>query len=141
MPAKRVAYLLEPQIVCTITSGFRVIYFGSSFLCVTSNSRIVFVRLSRAGRSPDVQVFTNQILCEKKKKEEEEVTGHGGLRGCEMLRIPHCLDSRLTGGDEVSLTHQPRFTPRKIFISVSDTHFCYTLSKPQDLERLDGLCI
>jgi hypothetical protein len=24
------------------------------------------------------------------------VTGRGGLYGCEMLRIPHCLDKRLT---------------------------------------------
>jgi hypothetical protein len=26
------------------------------------------------------------------------VTGHGGLYGCEMLRIPHCLDNQLTDG-------------------------------------------
>jgi hypothetical protein len=34
------------------------------------------------------------------------VTGLGGLQGCEMLKIPHCLDNRLTdGGKFVSLTH------------------------------------
>jgi hypothetical protein len=34
------------------------------------------------------------------------VVGCGGLYGCEMLRIPQCLDSRLTdGGEAVSLTH------------------------------------
>jgi hypothetical protein len=39
-----------------------------------------------------------------------------------MLRIPHCLDIRLTdGGDVVSLTRQPRSTPQKHFISLSDT--------------------
>jgi hypothetical protein len=27
-----------------------------------------------------------------------KVTGRGGLEGCEMLRIPHCLDNRLTDG-------------------------------------------
>jgi hypothetical protein len=26
------------------------------------------------------------------------VTGRGGLYGCNMLRIPHCLDNRLTDG-------------------------------------------
>jgi hypothetical protein len=31
-----------------------------------------------------------------------------------MLRIPHCLDNRLTdGGKVVSPTHQPQFTPQK----------------------------
>jgi hypothetical protein len=34
------------------------------------------------------------------------VKGHGGLWGCEMLRIPHCLYSRLTdSGKVVSPTH------------------------------------
>jgi hypothetical protein len=33
----------------------------------------------------------------------------GGLKGCEMLRIPHCLGNRLTDGNEVgSLTRQLR---------------------------------
>jgi hypothetical protein len=31
-----------------------------------------------------------------------------------MLKIPHCLDNRLTdGGKVVSPTHQPHFTPQK----------------------------
>jgi hypothetical protein len=43
---------------------------------------------------------------------------------CEMLRIPHCLDSRLTDGDKVvSLTHRPRSIPQNI-VSASGTHFC-----------------
>jgi hypothetical protein len=34
----------------------------------------------------------------------------------EMLRIPQCLDSRLTyGGKTVSHTHRPRFTVQKHF--------------------------
>jgi hypothetical protein len=45
------------------------------------------------------------------------VTGCGGLQGCGMLRIPHCLGSRLTdGGKVVSLTHRPRSTPRNIIL-------------------------
>jgi hypothetical protein len=52
------------------------------------------------------------------------LTGRAGLKGCEMLRIPYCLDSRLTdGGKAVSPTHRPSFTPRKL-ISDSGTHFC-----------------
>jgi hypothetical protein len=39
-----------------------------------------------------------------------------GLWGCEMLRIPHCLDSRLIdGGKVVRLTHRLRSTPQKHF--------------------------
>jgi hypothetical protein len=42
------------------------------------------------------------------------VTGLGGLPCCEMLRIPHCLDNRLTDGAKVvSPTHRPHFTPQK----------------------------
>jgi hypothetical protein len=42
------------------------------------------------------------------------VTGLGGLQGCEVLRIPHCLDNQLTdGGKVVSPTHPPHFTPQK----------------------------
>jgi hypothetical protein len=45
-----------------------------------------------------------------------------------MLRIPHFLDNRLTdGGEAVSLTRQPHFTPRKI----PGIHFCHRLSQPQ----------
>jgi hypothetical protein len=58
-----------------------------------------------------------------------------------MLRIPHCLDNRLTdGGKVVSPTHQPHFTPQKhYYVYVSGTHFCYSMSKPQSLVRTEGL--
>jgi hypothetical protein len=58
-----------------------------------------------------------------------------------MLRITHCLDNRLTdGGNVVSPTHQPHFTPQKhYYFDVSGTHFCLRLSKPQDLVRPEGL--
>jgi hypothetical protein len=42
------------------------------------------------------------------------VTGRGGAQGCETSRLPHFLDSRLTdGGEVVSLTRRPPFTPKK----------------------------
>jgi hypothetical protein len=58
-----------------------------------------------------------------------------------MLRIPHCLDNRLIdGGKAVSPTHPPHFTPLKHFyFSVSGTHFCLRLSKPQGVVRPEGL--
>jgi hypothetical protein len=41
--------------------------------------------------------------------------------GCEKLRLPHFLDSRLTDGDKVvSPRRLPRFTPRNI----PGNHFC-----------------
>jgi hypothetical protein len=53
------------------------------------------------------------------------VTGRGGLYGCEMLRIPHCIDSWLTdGGKFVSPTHRPRCAPQKHYFSASGAHFC-----------------
>jgi hypothetical protein len=30
------------------------------------------------------------------------VTGRGGLQGCEMSSIPHCIDSPLTDGGKVA---------------------------------------
>jgi hypothetical protein len=57
-----------------------------------------------------------------------------------MLRIPYCLDSRLTdGGEVVRLTHRPRSSPQKHSAFVSVTRFCYRLSKLQSLVRLEGL--
>jgi hypothetical protein len=40
----------------------------------------------------------------RKKVKAIPVTGHGGLLGCEMLRIPHCLDNRLTVNCEILAT-------------------------------------
>jgi hypothetical protein len=81
-------------------------------------------------RGPLSLVSTIEELLERKssssglESREYPVTGRGGLQGCEMLRIPRCLDSRLTdGGVVVSITYRPRSTPQKHF-STSGTHFC-----------------
>jgi hypothetical protein len=59
------------------------------------------------------------------------VTGLGGL---------HCLDSRLIdGGKVVSPTHRPPSAPQRHYFYASDTHFCWRLSEPQGLVRLEGL--
>jgi hypothetical protein len=60
----------------------------------------------------------------KLSKKLSPVTGSGGLYCYEMLRIPHCLDSRLKdSGKVVSLMHRPRSTQQKHF-SASGTRFC-----------------
>jgi hypothetical protein len=57
-----------------------------------------------------------------------------------MLRIPHCLDSRLTeDGEVVSPMHLPRSTAQKHYFSVSGIHFCYRPREPQSLLRPEGL--
>jgi hypothetical protein len=52
------------------------------------------------------------------------VTDRGGLWGCEMLRIPHCVENLFTnGGEVVSPTHPPLSTPQKHYFFASGTHF------------------
>jgi hypothetical protein len=54
--------------------------------------------------------------------------------------IPYCLDSGLTDyGDIVSLTQRPRFNLQTNYFSASGTHFCYRLSTPRGLMRLEVL--
>jgi hypothetical protein len=49
------------------------------------------------------------------------VTVRGGPYGCEASRLTHFLDNPLTdGGEVVSLTRRPPFTPKE----VSGTHSC-----------------
>jgi hypothetical protein len=38
-------------------------------------------------------------------------TGRGGLLGCEMLRIPYCLDNRLTVNCEILATCSSTYSP------------------------------
>jgi hypothetical protein len=57
-----------------------------------------------------------------------------------MLQISYSLDNRLTdGGKVVSPTHLPRSAPEKHYFSDTGSHFCWRLSKPQGLVRLEGL--
>jgi hypothetical protein len=50
------------------------------------------------------------------KSKDISVTDCGGLKCCEMLRIPRSLDSRPTvGGGVVNLKHRPRSIPQKLF--------------------------
>jgi hypothetical protein len=50
----------------------------------------------------------------KKTSKAIPVTGSGGPQGCETWRFPHFLNNRLTdGGEVVSLTRRPLFTPQE----------------------------
>jgi hypothetical protein len=54
--------------------------------------------------------------------------------------IPRGLNNRLTDGDNVvSPTHRPRSVLQKHYFSASGAHSCWRLSKPQGLERPEGL--
>jgi hypothetical protein len=56
----------------------------------------------------------------KTKGKAIPVKDSGGTYDCETSRLPHFLENQLTdGGEVVSLTHRPTFTPRKI----PGTHF------------------
>jgi hypothetical protein len=58
------------------------------------------------------------IKIREKKSKAISVTGREGLQGCEMLRIPRCLDNRLIdGGKVVSPTHRPH-SPETFFFLV-----------------------
>jgi hypothetical protein len=47
----------------------------------------------------------------KTKSKAIPVTGLGGLYDFEMLRIPHCLDSRLTVNCEILATCSSNYSP------------------------------
>jgi hypothetical protein len=79
-----------------------------------------------------IQEFLNQTLSlgeyERSKGKPIPVTGREDPEGCETSRFLYFLDNRLTdGGEVVSPTRRPPFTPRKI----PGTHFCCRLSRPQ----------
>jgi hypothetical protein len=68
------------------------------------------------------------------------VTANGGLTSCEMLRILHCVDNRLTdGGEAVSLKPQKRSTTQNHHSFFSSTHFSLSLSIPHWLVRPEVL--
>jgi hypothetical protein len=74
---------------------------------------------ARAHTKKTVSILSNKKSHIKVKKSKTIL-----MKGrCDMLEIPHCLDTRFTGGGEiVSFTRQPRFTTQIFFSPVSGTH-------------------
>jgi hypothetical protein len=56
----------------------------------------------RRGRPPTASYSLLLVIREQKSRK-----GCRGLWACEILRLPHCLDSRLTDGGDVSVTSHP----------------------------------
>jgi hypothetical protein len=60
------------------------------------------------GKETDTHTVRTGLLGPKRIKSKAiPVTGRGGLEGCKMLRIPHCLDNRLTDGIKVTVALLP----------------------------------
>jgi hypothetical protein len=57
------------------------------------------------------RLFVTCYAKKKKKKKAIPVTGIESLWGCEMLRIPHCLDNRLTVNCEILATCSSTYCP------------------------------
>jgi hypothetical protein len=102
------------------------------FLCQFSFSRMLYTHLSSEADTigplvtgvPSGPSSTSGII-EMSKKSYPRNRPWRPI-GCKMLKIPHCLDNRLTsGGKVVSPTHPPHFTPQKhYYFYASGTHFC-----------------
>jgi hypothetical protein len=65
-------------------------------LCSTNSDRGRAVLNVRFFLKTERATTTLDCIDSKVKSKAIPITGRGGLSGCEMLRIPHCLDSRLT---------------------------------------------
>jgi hypothetical protein len=67
-------------------------------------------------------------------------TGRGGLSICEMLRISHFLEDRVTDGGKFAASRAGhRFTPQKYYFSIASIHFSYRMSNSQGLAWLEGI--
>jgi hypothetical protein len=66
-------------------------------------------------------MFKHRLYIHNKGKVKAiPVTGRDGPYGCETSRLPYFLENRLTdGGEVVSLTHRPPFTPTRFLVLIS----------------------
>jgi hypothetical protein len=58
-----------------------------------------------------VPAITKYLPLIKVKSKAIPIRGLAGLEGCEMLRIPHCLDNRLTVNCEILATCSSTYCP------------------------------
>jgi hypothetical protein len=77
--------------------------------------------------------FCTKILLKKVKDKVIRVTGCGRPYDFETSRLPHFVDKRFTdGGEVVSLTHRPPFTPQE------DSWYLFLLEAESTPEPLCG---
>jgi hypothetical protein len=67
-----------------------------------------------------ITAITMIIQYSDKEDKASHVTGRGSPCGCEISRLEHFLDSRLTDGGDISLMRMSPLAPRKI----PGTHSC-----------------
>jgi hypothetical protein len=79
------------------------------------------------------------LFCKRKGK-AIPVIGRGGLQDCEMLRIPHCLDKRLTDGGKVCQLYAPAGRPLPLGEFLF-SHLLEAKSTPfsRSIDQLEGL--
>jgi hypothetical protein len=64
------------------------------------------------GFSVDIKITSNKVFITVwVGKKPIPITGRGGLQGSETLRIPHCLDSRLTVNCDILATCSSTYSP------------------------------
>jgi hypothetical protein len=101
------------QWVVTLRMPASSAYLASLFIC--------FVLLSIVTYSHIISLIIIYLFMYILYVKAIPVTGPEGPQGCETSRLPHIQDNPLTdGGEVVSPTRRPPFTPRKI----PGTHFC-----------------
>jgi hypothetical protein len=67
-----------------------------------------------------IVVYNVQCTCRLKKSKAIPVTGRRVPYGCATSRLSHFLDRLLTdGGEVVSLTNRPPFTPGRFLVLIS----------------------
>jgi hypothetical protein len=98
---------------------------GPTNLLLSEQSAILYGALSPCHHSVKLK-HRGECAFKGKRGKAIPVTCREGPWSCETSRLPHFLDNSLAdGGEVVSPTRRPPFTPRKI----PGTHFCYRLSQ------------
>jgi hypothetical protein len=100
-------------------------FHDSASRMIRSDLYFVTTKLTWRYRSVLINQKLKLLVVKKKLKEKTSpVIGRGGLSGCEILRMSHCLDSRFTDGGEIVSSRTGRALLPRYFFSDSGTHFC-----------------
>jgi hypothetical protein len=104
------------RLLCSRRSAWHsYLMFGSPRVSASGPVNLSCFGLSLSDFTCRFDIYLKITIKSKSKSKAILVTGRGGRWDCETIMIPYFLDSRLTdGGEVVSLTRRPRFTPRKI---------------------------